>query len=79
MLTLDQIRTEARTLSEEERAALVLDLLESLDPAEPSEDVERQWNEEALRRLDEYDRGLTEAIPSEQVHAEAVALLQKYK
>ncbi|MGH8396937.1 MAG: addiction module protein [Gammaproteobacteria bacterium] len=51
---------QARRLSAIDRAALVDELLSSLD--QPDEAVQAQWAEEAERRLAAYDRGEIQAI-----------------
>ena len=71
---LDRLRTEVALLDESERAQLALDLLESLDPVDPdqplsSAEIEAQWNAEALRRLELFDRGEMATISAEDLHA----------
>ncbi|MGH2479747.1 MAG: addiction module protein [Ktedonobacteraceae bacterium] len=51
---------QARRLSAIDRAALVDELLSSLD--QPDEAVQAQWEVEAERRLAAYDRGEIQAI-----------------
>ena len=46
---------QARELSPEERIALVEDVLDSLDQADP--DIDRLWAREAEERLAAYRRG----------------------
>lgn len=59
--TLEKIRSEALVLSQSERAELAHNLMASLDgPAES--DVEKAWDIEILRRLDEIDLGTTKLI-----------------
>ena len=58
---------EARRLSPEERAELVEDLLESLNPVDP--EIDRLWAAEARDRLEAYRRGEIEAITLEEVLA----------
>lgn len=65
--TLNDVYTNARTLTEAEQAALIGRLLEELDgPAD--EGVEQAWFDEIERRLAAYDRGETQAIPAQEVH-----------
>ena len=59
---LDKLRAEAHALDADQRAQLALDLLESLDADVSREEAERAWNEEAVRRLAQYDAGLTEIV-----------------
>jgi len=58
---------EARRLSPEERIALVEDLLNSLDPADP--EIDKLWAAEARDRLDAYRRGEIEAVTLDEVLA----------
>lgn len=67
---LDEIITAALDLNIEERAQVVAKLLLSLD--EPSEsEVERQWIEEAQRRLNEFREGRAQGTPAEDVFRRA--------
>jgi hypothetical protein len=45
----------ARALSPEDRIALVEDVLDSLDPADP--DIDRLWTREAADRVSAFRRG----------------------
>lgn len=58
---------EARRLSPEERIALVEDLLNSLDPADP--EIEKLWADEARDRLQAYRRGEIDAVSLDEVLA----------
>jgi len=59
--TLEKIRSEALVLSQSERAELAHNLMTSLDgPAES--DVEKAWDSEILRRLDEIDSGTAKLV-----------------
>ena len=72
--TLDEIREEASHLSDEERGALADSLWESfLTPEEL--DIQREWIEEAERRIDKVDAGKMKTSPWEDVRRE---LLEKY-
>lgn len=73
--TAESIETEALSLPEEERAKLVIHLLDSFDalPDNDPEVIERAWLDEAQRRLDAYRRGEVKAIPAEDVFAELQA------
>jgi putative addiction module component (TIGR02574 family) len=44
-----------------------------------SEEVERAWDQEIKRRLDEYRSGKVKSIPSERVHAELKRRLNEIK
>jgi putative addiction module component (TIGR02574 family) len=77
-LPLDRVRAEAMDLSAAERAQLARGLIASLDVdvyEDPAE-VEAAWADEIRRRLSEYRSGAVEAIPAEDVFAEARALLR---
>lgn len=67
--TLERLRSEASALDVDQRAQLALDLLRSLESTEPSADVDKAWNAEAVRRLREFDAGQTETVSSEDLHA----------
>ena len=56
-------------LSDRERARLALRLLESLEPGS-DENVDDLWLDEAERRLESYDKGLTDARDAEEAIAE---------
>jgi putative addiction module component (TIGR02574 family) len=75
-VTLDKILLEANELDADERAELALKLIESLDSAEPAEEVERAWNAEAVRQLAAYDAGETATVSAEELHASILADLQ---
>jgi putative addiction module component (TIGR02574 family) len=55
---------EALSLPQEQRAALIDSLLESLD-SEIDEDAEEAWRQEIYRRLQQIDSGAVELIPWE--------------
>jgi Putative addiction module component len=65
----DRLRQEAASLDEVERAQLALDLLESLEPQGDPDTVERLWNEEAERRVAQFDRGEMPTVSAEELHA----------
>jgi putative addiction module component (TIGR02574 family) len=69
----DDLARQASALSREEKERLVRALIEELDasPDGTGEEVARPWAEEARRRFDEYLRGEVQAIPAEEVMAEA--------
>lgn len=62
---VSRILEDARDLSPVERAALIDDLLSSLD--EPDEHVDRLWRAEAEDRLAAYRRGELQVMDAEQV------------
>jgi putative addiction module component (TIGR02574 family) len=69
---LDELAEASLKLDLEERAELAERLLRSLD--EPtSAEVERLWETEAIRRLEAYRKGETQAISAEEVFRRAQA------
>jgi putative addiction module component (TIGR02574 family) len=79
-MSIDEIRKHLMELPQHERAELAYELLDSVsdddlddDPAE----VEAAWAPELKRRIDEYDAGLVESIPAEDVFARARALVRQ--
>lgn len=66
-MSKDEIFRAALALSENARAELAGQLLESLDDTdEDEEEIERLWVLEAEDRIAAYDRGEMEAIPVEE-------------
>ena len=66
--TLTELKEKASKLSEAERAALALSLIESLDgPPDPG--VEEAWRIEIERRVGEIERGEAQLIPGDEVFA----------
>ena len=57
---------EALKLTVKERAEVAERLISSLDET-PDADVERAWQEEIHRRMQEVDSGTTKTIPWEEV------------
>jgi putative addiction module component (TIGR02574 family) len=57
-----QILLEALRLSDEERAAIAGELIESLDP-EVDADAEAAWSAEIHRRVEELKAGRAETVP----------------
>ncbi len=72
-LTAEQIESEALSLPTDARARIARALIESLDE---DAEVERAWQEEVQRRLDDLRSGRVEGIPAEEVFAEIDALLR---
>ncbi len=67
MMTLEQIREEAMALPEVDRVLLGEELREpDLSTAELT-DIERAWQEEALRRLEEVRGGKTALLSLDEV------------
>lgn len=74
-----ELLERALKLPREDRARLADALEASLDeedaPADPA--VRAAWREEIARRLREYDEGKAQVIPADQVHAEALAAIER--
>lgn len=66
-----QVLAAATKLSDEERAELIDELLQTL----PSDEEEQAWHKELLRRRDEAERGLSTSIPWEAARAAGEKLL----
>lgn len=68
----DTIENEALSLPLEDRARLVVHLLQSIEerPCGDPQAVERAWLAEAQRRYNAYQRGEVKAIPAEDVFSE---------
>ena len=66
----DDLTKRIRALPARERVELVRVLIDDLDPGKDP-DVEKLWLEEAERRYAQYLRGEVEAIPGDEVMAEA--------
>ena len=71
----EDILEVARRLPAAERAALVDELLRSLD--KPDAEVDALWAKEAEERLAAYDQGAIEAVDAEAVFAELRDRLKK--
>lgn len=80
-MPLQDIEAEALQLPLEERNRLAGRLQESLEPAphDTPETIEKAWDEEIARRLEDMDAGRTESIPYEEVRAEMRALIASYR
>ena len=63
--TADKILYDALNLSPAERAALVEELLSSLDKPEP--EIDELWAKEAEARIDAAERGEVKSVPASQV------------
>jgi putative addiction module component (TIGR02574 family) len=64
--TLEDIKEKAAQLSETDRAALALALIESLD-GPPDADAAKAWQVEIDRRIAQIDRGEVQLIPGDEV------------
>jgi putative addiction module component (TIGR02574 family) len=74
-VTLNDVKNEAMLLSIKERAALILELLESLDSVQDAE-IENDWINEAEKRYARYVTGETKTRSSSDVFASIQAQLQ---
>jgi putative addiction module component (TIGR02574 family) len=79
-MPLEQLEAEALRLSARDRAQLAHRLIASLEGEERGEgnaaEMERAWEEETRRRLDEYRSGAVQAVPASEVFARARARLR---
>lgn len=71
----ETIRREALSLAVQERAELAEQLLSSLDALSEAE-IEQLWFQEAARRGEEMDRGVTKRVAAGEVRRQAQALLK---
>ena len=74
--TIEELESEIRTLSADDRMHLLRDLIADLDGG-MDEDVEKAWLEEAERRYTELREGKVESLPAEEVFARARTRLNK--
>ena len=74
-MNAETIRREALSLPVQERAELAEQLLSSLDALSEAE-IEQLWFQEAVRRAEEIDQGLTRRVAAEEVRRQAQALLK---
>lgn len=63
--TVDKILNDALNLPPAQRAALVEELLSSLDRPDP--EIDKLWAKEAESRIDMAERGEMRSIPASQV------------
>ncbi|MFO0592032.1 MAG: addiction module protein [Polyangiaceae bacterium] len=74
MTELESVLAAALRLPVKARAAVVVELLESLDAVEqPAEEVEAAWAEEIQKRLDEVDAGTVTPVPWTEARRRIVA------
>ena len=64
--TLDALSKEALVLPPDQRVALALRLLVSVEP-EPKPGLDAEWEEEIANRIQAFDTGETKAIPASEV------------
>ncbi len=73
---VEELSVRARTLSAEDRARLVEELLDSLQ-GESDVEAESAWDREIERRVAEIESGTAKLISAEEVHAEARRLIRR--
>ena len=74
--TLNHLRSQISTLSESERAALARELIMSLDgPRDDS--VERDWNDEIIRRVSKVKSGMATLLSREEFRTKMRARLSQ--
>ena len=73
--TSKKILNEALALPEEDRAALVDALNESLET--PENDLRPEWKAEITRRIEAVERGESRLIPGDEVEARIRATLNR--
>ncbi len=79
-VTLEHVTAEVGELSPLDRQKLLLRLMRDLDPAAETfsqEEIDRAWDEEVARRLEEIDSGKVKTIPAEEVFARIQAKLDE--
>ena len=64
-MKIQEIEDQINALSIEERIEIINNVLEALNPTNPS--IENTWKNEAQNRLKEIKSGSKEAIPGEKV------------
>lgn len=69
--TLQQVTEEIRELSPQDREQLIRALIRDFEPAETfsRDEIDRAWDEEIARRLEEIDSGKVKTVPAEKVFA----------
>jgi putative addiction module component (TIGR02574 family) len=72
---LERLREQAKELSDDERCILGAELLEPVNGEEAAE-IEKAWDEEILRRVEEIRSGKVQMIPMEEVFTELDQMLQ---
>jgi hypothetical protein len=74
-MNTETIRTEALSLPIAQRAELAEQLLASLEVLSEAE-IENLWLQDAARRAQAMDQGLSKRVPAEVVRRQAQALLK---
>lgn len=65
-MTIEELEKEVLSLEEDERARLGEMLIASVR-SDPDSEIVQLWAIEAQRRLDEFEQGLTDDMPEEEV------------
>lgn len=73
---VEELSVRAKTLSAEDRARLVEELLDSLQ-GESDAEAESAWDREIERRVAEIESGTVKLVAAEEVHAEARRLIRR--
>lgn len=73
---VEELSVRAKTLSAEDRARLVEELLDSLQ-GESDVEAESAWDREIERRVAEIESGTAKLVSAEEVHAEARRLIRR--
>jgi putative addiction module component (TIGR02574 family) len=79
MSTTEEIRRAALSLPDDDRAALVQDLIDSLPDALSEQEWSAAWADELHARYDEYLRGEVTPIDGEESLKELEAELQRIR
>ena len=74
--SIEELSARAKTMSAEDRARLVEELLDSLQGVSDTE-AENAWDREIERRVAEIESGAVKLISAEEVHAEARRLIRR--
>ena len=73
---VEELSVRAKTLSAEDRARLVEELLDSLQ-GESDPEADSAWDREIERRVAEIESGAVKLVSAEEVHAEARRLIRR--
>ena len=73
---VEELSARAKALSNEDRARLAEELLDSLHGDSDAE-ADAAWDREIERRVAEVESGAVQLIPAEEVHAEARRLIRR--
>ena len=78
--TLEKTALNLLGLPTASRAVLAEKLLASLEDEEPSQEIEKAWNKEALRRYKAFKTGKVKILPhSEVMHDAYLAIAGKHR